>query len=743
MTMSNTEIKNKYDTICKHVVLGEIATALPLLSELVYNSRQGDYIVSLENLENTYKNILRYSFGVAKDPQRGRVYNDLRRQLIELCDQVVYDQLVSGNQWVKNLKEKEDGLLGLSEHDKQNLVEKLTTEKEFSSLLEDLEPGTAENSETVLNYREQFNKIFDVFWIEGKYNEGDIQLAKHLLSSDAIPWYDKAQIVSAISISLFNYFDIQKVELLFDVYQADENEVAQRALVGLIFSFLLHNKRLAFYPEVTHRLKSIDDGKKLAKQTEQIIIQLIKAQETEKVTEKIQKEIIPEVMKMKPDIEEKLKLEDLLSKDDEEDKNPDWQDFFGESSDVYKKLEEFSMMQMDGSDVFMGAFSMLKRFGFFDKLNNWFTPFYKEHPEVSKSITGVDENFDWKTFFEGIEQAPVMCNSDKYSFCFNIGFMPDMQKTMMLEMFSMELKQMKEVAADEQKHDSNSKNRIIFTQYIQDLYRFYKLHPNRLFFADVFEVEVDVVNTSFLTEIFSGTDSARKIGEFYFDKNYFTSALQVFEHINQNEHSYELVEKIGFCYQKLGQFSEAVKSYKEAEIFDASRTWLLKKVGYCYRKLNEYDKAIEYYLKVEKYEPDNLEVQAYLGQLHIDKEDFGGALKYYFKVEYLKPNFTKVQRPIAWCSFLLNKPDQAIRYYEKLTEAEGQRSDYLNLAHCYWVSGKLSDAIKSYRLAVKHAGADKDWFRDSLQKDAKHLLSYGLEELEIGLMVDYILLDID
>ena len=149
----------------------------------------------------------------------------------------------------------------------------------------------------------------------------------------------------------------------------------------------------------------------------------------------------------------------------------DWEDFFSDSPNVYKKLEEFSNLQMDGSDVFMGAFSMLKRFGFFESFTNWFLPFYKTHPEIKKSISNIDQQFDWDSFFEGIEKAPVMCNSDKYSFCLNLGFMPDMQKTMMLEYFNMELTQMKEVSDTENLHNTDSKDKTVFTQYIQEIGR--------------------------------------------------------------------------------------------------------------------------------------------------------------------------------------------------------------------------------------------------------------------------------
>jgi tetratricopeptide (TPR) repeat protein len=446
-------------------------------------------------------------------------------------------------------------------------------------------------------------------------------------------------------------------------------------------------------------------------------------------------------MKLRPEIEEKLRLDELLNKDSLEDKNPDWEQFFNDTPDVYKKLEEFSMMQMDGSDVFMGAFSMLKRFGFFDGVSNWFLPFYKNHPEILKSVSGVSGSTNWNAFFESIEQAPVMCNSDKYSFTLNLGFMPEMQKTMMLELFTAELNQMKEIAEEENKNNSTAVDKTIFAQYIQDLYRFFKLHPQRKNFSDIFRIRLNVHNSYFLNQVLN-TKKLRQIGEFYFGKNYYQQALDIFSLLYKEHQSYELLEKIGFCYQKLNQFQWAIEFYKKAEIYDTKRIWLQKKLGYCYHKTMQFDKAIEYYKKVENSEPENMEVQAYLGQLFIDMEDFETALKYYFKVEYLKPHLIKVQRPIAWCSFLLKKPDQALRYFKKVVDAEGKRTDYLNLGHCYWVIGKLTEAIESYRIALKLSGSDTRWFINSMTKDVPYLESYGIENLDVVLMADYITVDL-
>jgi len=79
-----------------------------------------------------------------------------------------------------------------------------------------------------------------------------------------------------------------------------------------------------------------------------------------------------------------------------------------------------------------------------------------------------------------------MCNSDKYSFCLSILQMPERQRNMMQQSFNLESEQMEEMAKDEAllKPDLVAKN--ISKQYIQDLFRLFKLHPQHEDFSDMF-----------------------------------------------------------------------------------------------------------------------------------------------------------------------------------------------------------------------------------------------------------------
>jgi len=63
-------------------------------------------------------------------------------------------------------------------------------------------------------------------------------------------------------------------------------------------------------------------------------------------------------------IEEKLDLDNILPKDKNEEKNPDWAEMFSDSEEIFKTMEELTKLQMEGADVYMSAFANMKHLTF-------------------------------------------------------------------------------------------------------------------------------------------------------------------------------------------------------------------------------------------------------------------------------------------------------------------------------------------------------------------------------------------
>ncbi len=738
--MNYKELKDKINDILENVAGHKVIDALDKLQKLTVECKNKDLTAQLENYRETYRNMLKYSFELTDDPEKEKVYRHLMKSILELADDVrddiIFNQKLLGYYKIKNEVDREAQLLaGRS----GKIYDSLSFQKEIEHILgESSIQGDNGKTHAREEYQKSLLNIFRIIWMTDRFREDETNLVSQIIPSRFIPWYDKCLLVSSLTLSMVRHFDIQKVNLLFEFLEYKEDQVWQRALTGLILGLFFHDKRLKYYPEIESRLKLVREEKDFSRNIEAIILQYLKARETEKVTRKIREEIFPEMMRIKSTLEEKLDLEDITSIKNIEEKNPEWETVFRDTPDLYAKLEEFSALQMEGSDVFISAFAMLKRFDFFDVLGNWFLPFYRDNENVAKSLENLKAEFDIPLFVEGLERSSVLCNSDKYSFCLNIRHMPALQRTMMMEMFNMEIKAMNELSSNDEMLDKFLRDRTIYTQYLQDLYRFFKLHPLKNEFEDIFDIRSGIERSYLICLLIIDTKILRNIGEFYFEKGYFQEAINLLSNLPYDKNNFEVFEKIAFSYQKLGNLSKALENYHKAELFDKNKKWIFEKIAFCSRKIGDYKSALKYYKAIEQEEPENLYIQLYIGHTCMDMEDFESALKYYFKVEYQDPSNKKIYRPIAWCSFVTGKFDIARKYFEKAIKNKATRNDFVNIGHVDWCTGDKKMAIENYKRSLIISGADFNWLATTFEQDKKYLLKYGIKEFDIPLMIDYL-----
>ncbi len=738
--MTYFELKKKRKDVFQAIIEDRLRDALDILDELKTYVSSSDIHNRFNSILDTYQNMLKYSFEMAPDPERAIIHNKLQQSLYELTDDID-DLWITGNNLFKRkaFLEQTRSIENEVASDSKSMIRNLTK----SLSLDKLDKSDDIDSKQININQEKAKRVralFYYYWLKNRYKNLEKELFEQIIANSEIDWSVKSLMVSALTLSQLRHFDREKIYLLFDLTSCEDFRIRQRAIIGIFLCLLVYQTRIPLYKDVMDRLKSIPDDLLLQERFSAVLIQFIRASDTEKITKKIQEEIVPEVMKIRSELEDKLNLKDLLEKQGFEDKNPEWENFFKDAPDVYQKLEQFSKMQIEGADVFMGAFANLKHFDFFKEMANWFIPFKGDNEVVSNAFEGIDEQIDIPEFVEGFEQSTVMCNSDKYSFCLNIQHMPVEQRKMMLELFNMELKAMNEMIEDEFKLNVESKNKIVNTQYLQDLYRFFKLYPDRSEFDDVFKYEADILQSAVFKIIYEDKKIIRNIAEFYFATDKYLEAVQLFNWLNNKGSSFELLEKMGFCYQQMTNYEQAIELYKQAELFDKDKLWLQKKLGYCYRKTGDIPKAIDYYSQILNAEPNDLGNLAYLGQLHIDNENYEEALKYYYRVEYEKPDNVKVYRPIGWCSFIQGKYDIAIKYFQKIINSKALKSDYLNIGHCYWAAGQMNKALESYKQSIRLSGNDEIWFRDAFQGDSKYLKKTGINDLDVALIIDYVLI---
>ncbi|MGM0531966.1 MAG: tetratricopeptide repeat protein [Bacteroidota bacterium] len=715
----------------------ELAFALDVLYNMAKEAESDYFNIQLDKHKETYINILNHAFNAVDDPKREEIYQHLLRSVLEVGDQLREHLLVrSGSSSIYKTKWRLEQEIASEETDYQDLIERLTVDQKLDDLLRDSNIQTGNQQVSEEERSELHSKIFRIVWLTDKFGEAEYKLLETINDSEKLPWYDKSLFVSALTLSVLRCFDSRKIELLFRLYEKGEEQVWHRALVGMLFAFYKYDERIDLYPELMDKLDSYRGNEELERNIEAIIIQTLKSKETEEITKKWEEEILPEILKMRPNIEKKLDLENIVSEQFFEDKNPNWEKVFEDSPDLLDKIQEFSKMQMEGSDVFMSAFGRLKHFSFFKLISNWFIPFYKENPDIASSVSG-DESQDLSPLVEKLESSHFMCNSDKYSFCLNLQYIPTEQKNTMMQLFNEEMKQMEEIGQNEELLNDFARSKSIYTQYLQDIYRFFKLHPLKKEIEDIFEFKLDIYNTKFYNRIVENKKIRRNIAEFYFEREQYDQAVEVFKNLEENEQNEaEVIEKIAYSYQRMGYYQEALDYYLKAELYDTNRAWVIKKIALCYRYLDNPEKALEYYQQAENYEPDNLYIQAFIGHSLFQLKRYEEALKYYFKVEYLAPENAKIRRPIAWCSFVLGKYETAENYLHKLLEQESNYFDYITLGHVYWCMNDLEKAQESYKNAVIQEDSSFEKFTEAFLDDRKYLEQHEIDPLEVNLMLD-------
>ena len=713
--MTLQEINKAYNRIVGSLDSKELKNAFDSLQALIAGSREYSFQDKLNELQDTYKYMLRYRIEGAKDPMQEQIYNNLQASTYELADSVKQKAVAV-----------ESPLSYYSRRRSLNIQPSLTYKQLHDQLLLEHEAGKHKESDA-------FNiLIFNKIWVSSFLKREEAEDIRGMLHDNALPFTTGSQIVSALMLGLQEAFDREKILLLFDAASHPNEEVKVRALISILITLYTYRKRTQLYPQIADRLAALAETPGFIKTIRTIILRFILARETEKITRKLQDEIIPEMIKLGPKISQKINLKDINPELLGNEMNPEWQNMLSNSS-LGKKMEEFSELQQEGADVMHSTFVHLKHFPFFRELGNWFMPFTTEHSAFGNQLS---KNQTEKDMLDSMTLAAFMCNSDKYSLYFSMMQLPDQARQMMMGQFGSQASEMIQQTKEEL-ISKRGKLEIISGQYIQDLYRFFKLYPGHLDFDDIFTSALDFHNLPILQPYVSDEESLTTIAEYYLRKNYFLDALTIYNRLSDaNQESDILFQKIGYCKQMNGDIQGALEAYLHADLINPDSKWVIRRIAGCYRTLKQPEEALKYYHRYEAFNPDDLSIQICIGHCHLELKNYNEALKYYFKVDYLDNKSTKAWRPIAWCSFLTGKYDQARNYYKKIMDNQPNTQDFLNAGHTEWALQNIKGALAFYKKAVEKESGDFSKFQEQFNQDIPDLLVAGIEEAEVPLMMD-------
>jgi tetratricopeptide (TPR) repeat protein len=730
--MTNQEIKQKNDNIINLLEKKQLKNAFESIRELIEASKEWIFTEDLDLAETTYKYMLQYTLNGVDDPERDKVYNEILKAMFELLSKIILflnDKNNTGFYSQNRRDQQSNGILSYEE-----LTESINEEATNISLLDLLEDNDLEVSLNMQTRLENLSgQLFKKIWLSNDLTKDEAGALRTLLQNKLISLQTRCLVISALTLALKEFFNEEKLLLLFEAYDMEEEEIRQRALVGILLVLYTYDKRIYLYPHINNRLSHWMENPACIKNIHTVIRQLILTKETEKISKKISEELIPEMMKITPKLKQRIHFSSLMDDTGINEKNPDWQKMLDKSG-LTDKLQEINDLQMEGADVMHSSFANLKTYPFFQEISNWFLPFSPNHSTLNPGN-------DLVKIINVIREMGYICNSDKYSLCFSLVQIPKAYKEMLSSQMMSEMSEMIKQEKENRLILNNKQAETISNQYIHDLYRFYKVHPRRKDFDDIFTTPLTIHKTQSIGQFIADKESLQSIGEYYFSKNHLKDAKEIFVRLSQKECATDAVlfQKIGYCEQMEGNIDRALTAYLRSDLMASGNPWTLKKIASCYRLLKKPEEALAYYQKIKSLNPDNLSVVLNIGHCYLELKKYDEALKSYFKVEYLNSNSSKSWRPIAWCSFLSGKFEQANHYYEKILDDQPKMIDYINYGHTMLAMKNRKKAIDLYKLAVEAPQGSTEKFIQIIEEDTPELIHVGINENDIPILIDQVL----
>ena len=685
----------------------------------------------LKNMEETYKYMIHYLVEGYADSGRDSMLADIVAQLRFINDSVMRKSVLTDSPDIYSSTQRFEQIR------KSSLHSRLAAYKEAYPRAM-LATETGSGHEYIKQADEALSSLFSFIWTMFGSPQSDYESLSNAVINEDLPFQFKSQVISALMLGCLCYFDKNALNALLDIYEADINEkISARALVAIFFVIASNSQRVSSDPKIKSRISLWQDSIVTYRRLREVLMNIIKSQDTQRISSKMQNEVLPELMKLRPDILKKLKNVSEESDIEMLDINPEWEELLNKNG-LGDKLKELTEMQMEGGDVMMVAFSNLKTFPFFNTVGNWFLPFSSNHSEVVESAGS-----HFASFSQILDMEGVMCDSDKYSFALSIGKMPDAQRNMIAERMDSQMSQLKEAIGDRNLKSSVPEFDGEVTRYVRDIYRFFKLFRKKGEFNDPFASPIDFRSLPHISDILSDNEIINLVGEFYFKRNYFREALPLLEILDrENPNDPLLWEKIGYCHNALNNIEESILWYKKAELLNPDSKWLIKKLAVCNRMLGRYAEAAEYYAKALATDPENYNILMNSGHCLLESGSTQDALSNYYHANYIRPDRISTLRAIAWAEFMNENKKKSLTYYTKILESnESGPTDYLNAGHLYYLNGNLKKAVECY----KTAAGSKDWgiekLVSALKEDMPTIEKGGGKKEEINLLLDKIQYD--
>ena len=574
---------------------------------------------------------------------------------------------------------------------------------------------------------------FTVLLTSSHWSQQDAEEWSVFMSSTHTSGVVAATLVSALTVSLLENYSPYKAQCLATVYRDSKDErTRQRALVGLLISSARADNAVS--AAALQSLLSADaDG--MHGVALELHMQMTSCANVDNDSREIRSNIIPDILKNQPFhiTPNGVVQNDAATNEydpEAENRNIDAME---------KSVEKMLKMQKGGADIFFEGFSQMKRFPFFQKPVNWFVPFYKTHPDLT-AIAG--SNVTDSKFVDRVTSRGPFCESDKYSFIIAMSKVASQLPENMRSM--MEDGDLGPIGMHPEGDDMTAPS-FLRLQYLQDLYRFYRLSPLAASLYNPFSHISECGVWTSVADLVA--DDEKKDMCLYLTKKPYTDdagsvatrLLAAFSHDDSFEYHY--------CHAKCSAWSgdntAAVQHYTRCLELKNGHGPSMRGIARAYYSIGDYEKAAFYYDALHTMFPQR---SAYLLNYSMAMVMNGKAentVAELYRLYYENAEDTGIANTLLWALLYAGRKEQALTVAEKLTAIQQVQKDFsvtMNIAYAYLANGKVQEAAATLRrYADTLTAVDKQQLPETLSKamndDAALLSQYSIGKAEQAVII--------
>lgn len=732
------KMKNEaLNTIIECIMNQRLSKSMVMLENFLLTFTQPQAMEQLKQINEDYARLLDYWRKGYEDSQREQLYEQLLRRMYVLTMNVMIRHYIRNSSYVMGIYSQ--ARAGRQEWSAASLRRDMEAFVSEVALLElESEHTRQQKRRTVYeNHQRMMASLFDYIWTSRLWTDNLAEAFEDMLLSPTIDSADQQLIVSAITVSLLNFFGISKFRLLLHVYQKSVDErVRQRALIGWVLCLNAGASRL--YTEMRDMLREAVADERCRNELAELQMQMIYCLRAESDNRIIQSEIMPELMKNNNIRVTRNGIEEVEDDPMEDVLHPEL------AEQRMEKLEESMRrmvdMQKQGSDIYFGGFKQMKRFPFFNVVGNWFLPFFIQHPVVEDVLQQVRG----RKFLTMLLKLGTFCDSDKYSFTF--AYQTAVSKIPENLLSMMERGEATLVGTDLTSTDLDTPA-FIRRSYLQNIYRFFRVYPMRSEFVNPFEDTDNPRYYFFANPLFQHTRLEEKFGEvvsFFVKHKAYDAAKATLQNYRKEVRDAQFYLLNGNVMMRTHAEQNADLTVREnyASLIELEpeneRAW----AGYA-RALfgdRDYEQAYGYYRRLVDRHPDNQNYQLNAAVCLTNMSNYEEALKVLYKLNYEAPDNANINRVLAWALVGARKYQQAEKIYDNLLDTEKpEADDILNAAYCRWFQGRIDGAAHLFMEYAKASGVKFDAQTEFFTNEATMIRSHGVSDVEMQLMAGILL----